>query len=539
LGAWAVFDGHGGSAAATYASNALLKMAAEALDAPAAGRAVAAADLPPVKGLPAGDAAAWRAGAELARRAPAALAAAFLRADREARRRFGEGGTTATLALLVGWDLVVANVGDSLAFLDTGAEVLQVCGNHRIDDSAAERARLEAGGAAVHPSTIDGAFAGPLRVWPGGLAMSRTIGDADAGDACAAEPAVCRVALPPAGARLILASDGLWDAVQPKTAAHHVRGLAAHEAAHRLLALAIKKDRLKDDVTVLVVDFLPDGPAEAAPPALAAGRPAAAAGARAAARVWHPLEQEVADALAVGAERRRQVLAAAGEAAADAAAVAARAAEARAEREAAAAAEAARAKAGGGTLYAELQEQRFLSPEELDAAREAAEPEPPAVDAAASPGWEAVGNAGAAAAPPRGRGGKGKGRGKERGAAAEAPASPPPAPPPQAATGARPPRGRRPREQGAAPLPPPPAAPQLPPPRVLVVPKAAPAAGTAAGAPAARQASAGAPASAPARSGDGSGAGSAQGDAPGKKRSRAGAKNRRGPGAGAPTTGAP
>lgn len=35
-------------------------------------------------------------------------------------------GTTATVAAVVGWDLVVASVGDSTAFLDTGAEVVQV-----------------------------------------------------------------------------------------------------------------------------------------------------------------------------------------------------------------------------------------------------------------------------------------------------------------------------------------------------------------------------------------------------------------------------
>ena len=36
-------------------------------------------------------------------------------------------GTTATLAAFNGWQLVVANVGDSSAYLDTGSEVLQVC----------------------------------------------------------------------------------------------------------------------------------------------------------------------------------------------------------------------------------------------------------------------------------------------------------------------------------------------------------------------------------------------------------------------------
>jgi serine/threonine protein phosphatase PrpC len=60
---------------------------------------------------------------------------------------------------------------------------------------------------------------------------------------------VCQVTLPARGGRLLIGSDGLWDAVHPKTAAHHTREMAAAEAAHKLLALAIKADRLKDDVT--------------------------------------------------------------------------------------------------------------------------------------------------------------------------------------------------------------------------------------------------------------------------------------------------
>lgn len=94
---------------------------------------------------------------------------------------------------------------------------------------------------------------GPLRVWPGGLAMSRSIGDAECGARVSADPEVVRVTLPALGSRLLMGSDGLWDAVLPKTAAHHVRGMGAAEAAHKLLALAIRKDKLKDDVTGAVI----------------------------------------------------------------------------------------------------------------------------------------------------------------------------------------------------------------------------------------------------------------------------------------------
>lgn len=47
--------------------------------------------------------------------------------------------------------------------------------------------------------------------------------------------AVAQVAIPPTGARVLLASDGLWDAVGAKTAAHHVRSLPATKAAAELV----------------------------------------------------------------------------------------------------------------------------------------------------------------------------------------------------------------------------------------------------------------------------------------------------------------
>lgn len=53
----------------------------------------------------------------------------------------------------------------------------QVSGNHRLDSNKAERARAEAAGAEIAASVLEGKPVGPLRVWPGGLAMSRSLGD--------------------------------------------------------------------------------------------------------------------------------------------------------------------------------------------------------------------------------------------------------------------------------------------------------------------------------------------------------------------------
>lgn len=53
----------------------------------------------------------------------------------------------------------------------------QVSGNHRLDDSKSEQERIKAEGFEVSSSNLEGRPCGPLRVWPGGLAMGRSLGD--------------------------------------------------------------------------------------------------------------------------------------------------------------------------------------------------------------------------------------------------------------------------------------------------------------------------------------------------------------------------
>lgn len=57
--------------------------------------------------------------------------------------------------------------------------VIQVSGNHRLEDNKVEQERIRAQGCEVSPSLLEGKPCGPLRVWPGGLAMGRSIGDYD------------------------------------------------------------------------------------------------------------------------------------------------------------------------------------------------------------------------------------------------------------------------------------------------------------------------------------------------------------------------
>lgn len=60
-----------------------------------------------------------------------------------------------------------------------------------------------------------------------------------AGGPVSASPELRAVALPHTGARLVMASDGLWDSVQAKTALHHVRNLVASKAATELVGLPL------------------------------------------------------------------------------------------------------------------------------------------------------------------------------------------------------------------------------------------------------------------------------------------------------------
>lgn len=128
--AFGLFDGHGGKGAANYASKNMLKHVLAALD---AAQQPGAAQLDEVDmseqllGHTAPqDHALWQAQDRMVASLPAAICAGFEAADQDFKRRSKTSGATATFAMVVGWELVVGNVGDSWAFLDTGAEVIQV-----------------------------------------------------------------------------------------------------------------------------------------------------------------------------------------------------------------------------------------------------------------------------------------------------------------------------------------------------------------------------------------------------------------------------
>ncbi|KAM7469928.1 hypothetical protein LguiA_008111 [Lonicera macranthoides] len=157
-------------------------------------------------------------------------------------------GTTVTFVVIDGWTVTVASVGDSRCILDTqGGVVSLLTVDHRLEENVEERERVTASGGEV----------GPLRCWPGGLCLSRSIGDTDVGEYIVPVPHVKQVKLSNAGGRLIIASDGIWDALSSDMAAQSCRGLPAELAAKLVVKEALRSRGLKDDTTCLVVDIIP------------------------------------------------------------------------------------------------------------------------------------------------------------------------------------------------------------------------------------------------------------------------------------------
>ena len=131
---------------------------------------------------------------------------------------------------------------------------------HNPDDPL-EAKRLVSLGARLGRMRQGGREVGPMRCYPGGLAVSRAIGDMGSKPAVTCDPECTRVTLPARGGRLILASDGLWNAMTDRAAAlTAAKAKTPEAAADALMRAAVKARGLHDDITIVCVDLPP--PAE-------------------------------------------------------------------------------------------------------------------------------------------------------------------------------------------------------------------------------------------------------------------------------------
>ncbi|EPS63832.1 hypothetical protein M569_10947 [Genlisea aurea] len=231
---FALFDGHNGSAAAVYAKENLLNNVLSAIP----------PDLNDDEWLLA---------------LPRALVAGFVKTDKDFQEIAQTSGTTVTFVIIDGWVLTVASVGDSRGILESAeGGIYFLSADHRLECSEEERERITASGGEVgRLNTGGGTEIGPLRCWPGGLCLSRSIGDMDIGEYIVPVPYVKQLKLPSSGGRVIISSDGVWDALSPETAFECCRGMLPDSAASQIVKEAVQVKGLRDDTTCIVVDVLP------------------------------------------------------------------------------------------------------------------------------------------------------------------------------------------------------------------------------------------------------------------------------------------
>nr|XP_043637138.1 probable protein phosphatase 2C 12 [Erigeron canadensis] len=229
-----VLDGHNGSAAAIYTKENLLSNVLGAIP-PDLNREEWIAAL------------------------PRALVAGFVKTDKDFQEKGQLSGTTVTFVIIEGFVVTVASVGDSRCILESADGSLHyLSADHRFEDNEEETERVTASGGEVgRLNTGGGQQIGPLRCWPGGLCLSRSIGDLDVGEFIVPVPYVKQVKLSSSGGRLIIASDGVWDALSAEAALDCCRGMPPDAAAGQVVKEAVQPKGLKDDTTCMVVDILP------------------------------------------------------------------------------------------------------------------------------------------------------------------------------------------------------------------------------------------------------------------------------------------
>jgi len=193
-----------------------------------------------------------------------ALSSSFVKAHGSIRDLTKSAGCTCSVVAVnvLQRFAVSANVGDSQALLALSDEddVVVLTGDHRLSNDA-ERACVEKRGAVVAQAANKQGTGGkgPLRGWPGGLMMSRALGDADC-PWISPEPEIQVVHLPEGGGQIIIASDGVWDALDADEVVHILRSeLNRQSAAKLMVAEAVKKRGLHDDTSAMVAYVGPRG----------------------------------------------------------------------------------------------------------------------------------------------------------------------------------------------------------------------------------------------------------------------------------------
>ncbi|KAF8020700.1 hypothetical protein BT93_G1205 [Corymbia citriodora subsp. variegata] len=190
-----------------------------------------------------------------------AMKSAFLKADSafaSADSLDINSGTTVLTALICERTMLIANAGDCRAVLGKRGKAIELSKDHK-PDSTSEKLRIEKLGGVVYDGYLKGE-----------LSVARAIGDwhmkGPEGSPCPliAEPELQQTVLCEEDEFLILACDGLWDVMSSQRAVSIARKeLIIHndpeKCSRKLVREALNQDT-RDNLTVVVVSFSSDPP---------------------------------------------------------------------------------------------------------------------------------------------------------------------------------------------------------------------------------------------------------------------------------------
>ncbi|XP_066308795.1 probable protein phosphatase 2C 2 [Miscanthus floridulus] len=234
---YGVFDGHGGSDAAAYMKTHAMRLFFEDADFPQASQEDEI----------------------FAESVEESVRKTFLRADLALADDSvinRSSGTTALTALVLGRQLLVANAGDCRAVLCRKGIAVEMSKDHRPTYDAERQRVIECGGY-IEDGYLNGV-----------LSVTRALGDWDmklpqgSPSPLIAEPEIHWTTLTEDDEFLIIGCDGLWDVMSSQHAVSTVRkGLRKHddpERCARELAMEAKRLETFDNLTVIIVCFVPD-----------------------------------------------------------------------------------------------------------------------------------------------------------------------------------------------------------------------------------------------------------------------------------------
>ncbi|GKV21883.1 hypothetical protein SLEP1_g31818 [Rubroshorea leprosula] len=226
---YGVFDGHGGTDAASFTRKNILKFIVEDSHFPTGIKK--------------------------------ALKSAFLKADHalaDAKSLDSSSGTTALTALILGRTMLIANAGDSRAVLSKRGRAIELSKDHK-PNCTSERLRIEKLGGVINDGYLNGQ-----------LSVARALGDwhikgsKGSKSPLSCEPELEEIVITEEDEFLIIGCDGLWDVMSSQCAVTMVRKeLMQHndpEKSSRALVVEALQRNTCDNLTVVVVCFSADPP---------------------------------------------------------------------------------------------------------------------------------------------------------------------------------------------------------------------------------------------------------------------------------------